>query len=569
MTALLVVGLGVWVGVGRYADESCTGEIRLSIAAAPDIATVVRSAADGWATAARIGGRCVKVTVAAVAAADVAAAVAEVHGASVVGLGQANGSVVMPQVWVPDSSIWRLRLQAAAPGFRPVSMTPIASSPVVLAVPLPVASELGQPGAAITAGSLLQRLRSDSALNAGIADPTRDSAGLSGLLAFAQAAGSEADSEAATVAALRALARGGSAVRDDLLARFARSADSSVIAGSLSAAMLSEQSVISYNAASPPVPLVAVHLQPAPAPLDFPFMVMPGTDQTVVEAADGLRAALALPGFRDALARDGLRGADGVGGSGFALPAGAPSSSADPSPSSSVGPSAGPAQSTGGGADLGVLDRALGAWIVLTRPGRILAVVDVSESMLIKVPTAGNLTREQVTVEAAKRGLALFDDSWSVGLWTFSTKLDGDRDYRALLPIAPLSAARGQMVAELSGIRPKKGGATGLYDTILAAYREVQLDWNPGRLNTVVIMTGGENQDDAGLALPALLAELNKIKNPRRPVDIVAIGIGPDVGRQSLQQIVDATGGGVFIAPDPAEIGGIFLRALALHTRPK
>jgi hypothetical protein len=205
----------------------------------------------------------------------------------------------------------------------------------------------------------------------------------------------------------------------------------------------------------------------------------------------------------------------------------------------------------------------------MTQAGRILAVLDVSGSMLTKVPTAGNLTREQVTIQAAIGGLALFDDSWALGLWTFSTRLDGARDYRELLPITPLSATRERAGAVLAGIRPKKGGETGLYDTTLAAYREVQDDWDPGRLNAVVIMTDGKNQDDSGVTLPALLTELRKLKDPKRPVDVVAIGIGPDIDAGALQQIIGVTGGGLFRAADPAKIGEIFLRALAIHTRPK
>jgi Ca-activated chloride channel homolog len=138
-------------------------------------------------------------------------------------------------------------------------------------------------------------------------------------------------------------------------------------------------------------------------------------------------------------------------------------------------------------------------------------VLDVSGSMLTKVPTAGNRTREQVTVDAAVRGLELFDDSWAVGLWVFSTNLDGNRDYRELLPMSSMSSIRAR----------------------------------------------------------AVQARLQQLKDPKRPVDIVFIGIGPDISEGPVQQIVATTGGGVFIAPDPADISTIFLNALALHTQPK
>jgi hypothetical protein len=45
---------------------------------------------------------------------------------------------------------------------------------------------------------------------------------------------------------------------------------------------------------------------------------------------------------------------------------------------------------------------------------------------------------------------------------------------------------------------------------------------------------------------------------------MVIIGIGNEVDRKELETITDATdAGGVFIAPDPAKIGEIFLEAIA------
>jgi hypothetical protein len=553
--ATLVVTTGAgWTAMSLLHDGGCTSKVRLSVAAAPDIATVVADAAKDWS--ATISGTCATVDVSAVAPAGVAAAVAGQHHVNVVGLGDADGTARIPQVWVPDSSLWPLRLRAAAPGFQPAGVRSIASSPVVLAVPEPAAKQIGWPTAQVTWASLLDNMRKGTQAKAGIVDPTTDATGLSGLLSFARAAaGTGSQAQEATVTALRALASGRATVRDGLLARFPDSSDPSVIAAALNAAPLTEQSVIHYNnAVKAAVPLAAVYPTPAATAMDFPFIVMPGLDPVAAEAAARFGGTLLTSGFRDALARNGLRGPDGVAGTGFAAPTGAPATAT---------------LATAGAAASAAIDQVLDAWLPMTQAGRILAVLDVSGSMLTKVPTAGNLTREQVTVRAATGGLALFDDSWALGLWIFSTQLDGDRDYRELLPITPLSATRARAGAVLAGIQPKKGGQTGLYDTLLAAYRVVQDDWDPGRLNAVVIMTDGENQDASGIALPALLAQLRKLKDPKRPVDVVAIGIGPDIDAGSLQQVIGVTGGGLFRATDPATIAGIFLRALAIHTRSK
>jgi Mg-chelatase subunit ChlD len=199
----------------------------------------------------------------------------------------------------------------------------------------------------------------------------------------------------------------------------------------------------------------------------------------------------------------------------------------------------------------------------------MLAVLDVSGSMLEKVPTAQNATRMQVTTEAARKGLSLFDDSWAVGLWIFSTLLDGDKDYQQLLPIGPLSAQRTQLLQSLATIAPKRTGDTGLYDTILAGYKVVQDGYDPGAVNTLMVMTDGQNDDKNGLTLDQLIAQLKNIADPKRPVNVILIGIGTAVGQGEMERITNSVGGGTFIAPDPAKIGEIFLKAVSLRTAPK
>ena len=201
----------------------------------------------------------------------------------------------------------------------------------------------------------------------------------------------------------------------------------------------------------------------------------------------------------------------------------------------------------------------------MTVPGRMLAVIDVSGSMAEKVPTAHNATREQVTIAAAKAGLSLFDDQWTLGLWTFSTKLNGDTDYRKLVPIQPLASGRTEMLSKLADIQPVPNGNTGLYDTVLAAYKAVQKNWDPSRVNSVVIMTDGQNDDPGGMTLDHLISQLKSIENPAKPVQVIAIGIGTDVSQNELQKITDATGGGTFVAADPSKISQIFLKAIALR----
>src|SRR5262249_49660311 len=160
---------------------------------------------------------------------------------------------------------------------------------------------------------------------------------------------------------------------------------------------LPEQAVIAYNATQPPVALAAVTLDPAPAALDYPFAIMPGRTTEATSAATALRVALSGLDFRDHLARQGLRAPDGSTGAGFTTAPAASTATTTPERAASGDPVP--------------INQALSTWSTITQAGRILAVIDVSGSMLTPVPTAGGATREQVTVKAAAGGLALFDDT--------------------------------------------------------------------------------------------------------------------------------------------------------------
>jgi hypothetical protein len=550
--AVLAVIAGSWGGYRMLVSTSCSNTLRLSVAAAKEIAPAVQSMAAQWVeTQPLVEGSCVAVDVTPADSADVAAAIAGQHQSTLNGVGQANGKTKVPDAWIPDSSTWLQRLRAAGPDWVPADTPSIARSPVVLAMPEPVAGILGWPNKKLTFADLLPRLTADTKLRTGIVEPSRDAAGTAGLLSMAAAASAvpNGGGQQATVAALRGLATGRSALRDDLLARFPRATDAASLTTSLGAAPLSEQSVIAYNGTQPPVPLAAVFIEPSPLALDYPFAVTPGLPSDKAKAANALQVTLSGSGYRDRLAQQGLRAADGSTGGGFALPKGAP-----------AGPL--PVVNT---PDPTTIDRVLSTWATVISPGRLLAVIDVSGSMVEPVPTAGNATREQVTVEAARRGVGLFDDSWAVGLWTFSTNLEGANDYKQLAPIGLLANQRQELLAGLATIQPKKDGGTGLYDTMLAAYKTVQTGWDPSRVNSVIIMTDGKNEDLQGISLDQLIDELKKAMDPARPVVVIAIGLGNGVSESELQRITNTTGGGTFVAPDPSKIGDIFLKAISLR----
>jgi Ca-activated chloride channel homolog len=556
--ALIVVVGGSYFGYQELAGDKCSGQVKLTVAAPQELVADVRAAADTWvAEGASTNGVCIGVEVSETNPVDLAAALAAKHGVALTGVGGASGSTAIPDVWISDSSLWLHRLRAAAPGFTPTDGASIALSPVVLAMPEPIAKNIGWPDKKVDLPALLGQILTGSGLRAGIVEPTRDAAGMSGLLALSAAASQAGgDAQQARTAALRVLGAGRSAVRDDLTAKFPQAPDAASINSGLGVAALSEEDVIRYNAKKPPVPLAAIYLNPSPVPLDYPYAVMPGTDPDKAAAADSLHKALNGAGFRDRLGALGLRGPDGSGGTGFVTPSGGPPKTPAPN-----------AAGKGGAPDTQVVDAALSTWTAVTAPARMLAVFDISGTMRGAVPSAGGASRMEVTKEAARRGLALFGDDWAVGVWVFSTNLGRGRDWREIAPIGPLASTRATLLQEIGKIQPKEQGDTGLYDTLAAAYETVQDGWQAGRVNSVLILTDGIGNDDpeGGLSLPALLNRLEELKDPKRPIQVIILGLGDKVNRGALDQITRTTGGGVLVAADPAQIGQTFLKGISLR----
>lgn len=550
--AVLAVLGGSYYAYGKVSKPGCSNTTPITVAAAPEIAATLKTQAAQWGNDTRVNNRCVAVDVVSADSADTAAAVAGQAKVTLSGVGLASGKAKIPDAWVPDSSAWLLRLRTAKATNVPAAGPSVATSPIVVAMPEPLATQVGWPKAKLTWPELLKQVTAaNSQLKVGIVDPTRDTSGLAGLLAIgaaAQAAGPQA-TETAT-AAFRALVAGSSQVRQEILQRFPHATDAAALTNSLGAAPLSEQAVLSYNQSQPPVRLAALYVQPAPNPLDYPFVTLAGGDRGA--AANAFAKSLTGAAFRDRLASAGLRAPDGTTGRGFQTPPGAPTS-----------------LGKGVAVDGATVERAVQTWLAIALPARMLAVLDVSGSMLNKVPTAQNHTRMEVTAEAARKGLQLFDDSWSLGLWIFSTQLDGDKDYKQLQPIGPLSAQRTQILQSIAQITPKRNGDTGLYDTILAGYQTIQDGYDPGAINTLLVMTDGQNDDKNGITLDQLITQLKKLYDPKRPVNVILLGIGTDVGQPEMERITNTVGGGTFIAPDPATIGDIFLKAVSLRTAPK
>jgi Ca-activated chloride channel homolog len=531
LVLLLTIGPASACSIGSHAD-GCRAEA-ITVAAAPTIAAAVEQ------TARRYNARttCVRVTVLREEPADVAGLLS--------GQGSSPGAV-RPDAWIPDSSLWlpvarRTRLGAAA--VRPAG-TSIASSPLVLA-----AAEGRSPSDVSWRLLLSSKLPGTGAARPPVRvrflDPTTQASGLGALLLAHQASG--AGKSGLGTFAITLYSDLGTALPDD------KSAYDAMFRGGdpPTAVVLSEQSVWEHNHTDPKRPVTARYPGDGALTLDFPY-VSATTDRERSRTVEDFRSALAQSQAREALQSLGLRTPDGVAGIGFGPRYGVASEA--PSPAHPQDPA--------------TVGRILQMWQRTVLGARMLILLDVSPSMADPVPRSGD-TRIRATTRAAIGGTKILSDNSQVALWEFSTRLDHDRDYRQLVPYRPLTQRvgagdqRDALITAFNAALPVPGTRTGLYDSVLAAYKEAVRTYQPDRNNVLVVLTDGMNYDPGHtILLQELLKELDRTSDPLKPVAVVPIAFGPDVDPGPLQQIAKRTGGQAFVTLDPGQIQQVFLEML-------
>ncbi|MGL5850356.1 MAG: substrate-binding domain-containing protein, partial [Phycicoccus sp.] len=462
--------------------------------------------------------------------------VAEVESASSAVAVQQIAAGRVPDVWVPDSSAWLDALTGSgqlptAPGGWAADGS-VATSPVVLVSPTGGVGEVTEVPAswgAVVNGTGAVRM----------ADPDKD---IASRLAYYSSRLGAPDIDIATAGRLV------------FASRFAASTSAQLFdaaAGAPSRTVpfpASEQAVATFTEIRPRS--VRAWLPAAGTmSLDYPWLVRTGLDPDLAE-----RAGVALQAMRSDAARARL------GDAGFR-----------------VGTGSGP--TLDGVAAPGYTDQplpgrdaraaALEQWDVLRTDSRMLAVLDVSGSMKYPAPGTGGLTRAKVLEEASITALRTLPAGSAVGTWIFSTDRGGRGvDHAQLLPVRRLDSEsqgrtwRQQLERQVRTIPSRLGGDTGLYDTAFAAYTRMVAEYDDSYVNSVVILTDGENDDPGGgLTLAQLLQRIEATKRADRPVRIVTIGMG-EADPTDLQAISKATGGTSYIANTPADIQDVFVRAL-------
>jgi Ca-activated chloride channel homolog len=589
---VLALGIGGFVFFVNQPARSLAcrgGSLPLQVVISPDQAGVVtQAAAEYERRRPAVDDRCVDVQVRGTDSAEAAAALSG-------GWDEATQGPA-PDVWVPASSAWALQVALRQQATKqdvliPLEYPKLATTPMVMAMPKPMAETLGWPRSTLGWKDLLGAVVNQEgwkafghpewgAFKLGKTDPNLSTPGLEALIAAVFAAtGQTSELSVETLVKeedkLRQLILGlerAPGQDADTPATFLANLQQADQAGQalnfVSAVPLDEKSVWDYNRgnasgledgaerAKPDVPLVAIYPKEGTLEADHPWVVLrapwvnDAKRRAAAEFLDYLRSEpiqerFQAAGFRTSEGRPGpqLSQANGL------LPDQPSRVLAPPAPK--------------------VVAAALESWNAARKRSNVLAVYDVSGSMKEEVPGTGGRTKMDIVKEAASQALALFAPETNLGTWVFSTNLVGNRDWAESVPIGPTNARlpdgkiRRQVLAEALARLQATNGDTGLYDTTLAAFRAVQRSYAPQRINIVVLLTDGINDDPSGgIDRAELLRRLKAEQDKERPVRIITIAYGANADAASLKMIADATGGLAFVSRDPRDILHVFTDAI-------
>ena len=491
------------------------------------------------------GSDCVDVRVNALASGNAEAALAR-------GWTSADGP--QPTVWTPAATSWLAILRQDvgakdATDLLPADAPSLMQSPLVLAMPKPMAQALGWPNTPVGWADVLKLAQDPQGwgryghpewgrFRLGKTSPVQSTSGLHALVAtYYAATGLSTDLTPANV-------------RDPQVIEFVRGVEASVLHYGntvsaffdglrvadarhaaltyVSAIATEEKQVLDYNAAKPSTPLVAVYPKDGTMVADHPYAVLnaPWVSAGSRAAAQDFLVWLQAPEQQNRFLAAGFRDASGVIASSLGLASGIV-----PEGPALVLHAPGPV----------VLDLIRKSWEDVRKRARVLLVLDVSGSM-----TGDKLSQVKAAGAAV---LDLFAPDDEVGLWSFSNEV------RRLNAIDLVGAHRAELARSID--RLDANGGTALYRVTAEAVRDVRSTWNPTRINAVVLLTDGQNSDGSNSDLDGLLRSL-AAQPASGSVPVFTIGYGQDADLQTLKRIAEASGGRSYNAPVPSRVGTVF-----------
>ncbi len=552
----------------------------VTIAASSEKAALLSELAGEWnATNPSVDGACVGATVVSKASGGAAAALAEPTWDEAI-----EGP--RPDVWTPASSSWaeltrQWRADNDLPDILPADAVSIAQTPLVIAMPRPMAQALGWPDQQIGWADLANLASGSTgwgavghpewgAFKLGKTNPNFSTSGLNATIgAYFAATGVSSDLTIAQVQAPETRAFVSTLENSvvhygDTTLTFLDNMTAAAAQGRgltyVSAVTVEEKSVWDYNQGNPTgdpqtlgqqpepsVPLVAVYPKEGTLLSDNPWYILQTdwVDDTKAAAAAQFAEFIQSDDAQARFQEAGFRNFEGEPGdvltqdNGF-LREGPSLTLAAPAPA--------------------VLQEVQQSWADLRKRARVLMIVDVSGSMGVPVPAAAS-SRLELAADATAQAVDDFADTDDVGLWVFSTNRGpAGEPWVSLVGIGPAAQTRSQIQAAAAGL--VADGGTALYATTREAQKQMLATLDPGRINAIVLLSDGRNEYPPDTDLDGLLKQLQG-ESPDTTIRVFTIGYGEDADTAALQAIAEASAAEYYDASDPASINKVLTSVIS------
>ncbi len=499
-----------------------------------------------------------------------------------------------PVIWSPAASSWGAildeRLEASGKPAMVGEFTSFMLTPLVIAMPRPMAEALGWPDEPLGYADILALAQDPQGWAAhghpewglfrlGKTNPNFSTSGLSALIAQAYAANGKTSGlsiEDLDKTTTRDFARGvESAVvhYGDITMTFMnnwfRADQRGNPFGYVSAVAVEEKTVIDYNNGDPDgilqegeeprpprVPLVAIYPEEGTLYSDNPLFVLDAewVDDDEAAAAQRFVDFVQEPANQRKVLEFGFRPGNPE------VQVGAPIDTAhgvDPDQPQTLLDVPSPA----------VLARLLDDWQDQRKPARVVLLVDVSGSMGDVADFDTGATKLDLAKAAAINALSDFNDDDEVGLQVFTTDLAEGAEVVTLVEPARIGDVREQLANELRDLVPLNG--TPLYRATQSAYEDQLATYDATRINAVVLLSDGMNDDgdpdDDREQLDELLDALSAHAEGQQAQAVrvfpISYGEGADLG--TLRRIAEASQAAVYDSSDPRSITKVFVAVVS------
>ena len=501
-----------------------------------------------------------------------------------------------PAVWSPAASSWGAILNQrladkGEPAMAPADAKPLQLTPLVIAMPKPMADALGYPKTSIGFADLLALAKDPTgwaskghpewgAFKLGKTNPNFSTSGLNATIAQFYAATNKTSGlniEDLNRPEVQQFSREVEAsvvhygdITMTFLNNWFRSDARGTSLNYASAVAVEEKSVIDYNAGNPDgildpgetarkprIPLVAVYPKEGTLFSDSPFYVLDASWVTADQktAARAFETYIRLPDNQRKVLQFGFRPGNP------AVAVAAPITLAN-----GVNPNE--PRTALEVPQPKVLIEVLQLWAQERKAARVLLVVDVSGSMGDAAVGNSGDTKLDLAKRAASSALDQFKSDDEVGLRIFTSDVDGQgNDYIDVVPIAAMGANKEAIRRKIGELQPLNG--TPLYSTTLASLELMKANLDPTRINAVVLLTDGQNEDgnatDDVQQLAALVAagRAGAEGQATSPVRIFPIAYGSGADLPTLKRIAESTNANVYDASDPTSIEKVFTNVIS------